>query len=333
MEKLRLVASSPFKSFRLRSHAMVLLISCTINAKSTQAQKITAETFTPGEITGIFTNFDTTLVGSMGLMCEGSTGLYGRSFKSNGSGITGEAFGVQGRGVNAYASGLVGFAVYGSATGNSGIGVYGQTTGTFGSGVYGTTLGTFGAGVYGVGQSFGTIGKAFGDNGIGVDSYGKYIGVNGLGGSFDFYASGYNNVDYGTASSRRWKKEIYNIDHPLEKIANLRGVYFTWDEAHGGQHDLGFIAEEVGTVLPEIVAYEENGTDAIGMDYSKLTPLLVEAVNALNQKYESRVLEQAQEIETLKKDLSQLRALLISNKPDSMKLHQFAPLTGSFLIL
>ena len=49
----------------------------------------------------------------------------------------------------------------------------------------------------------------------------------------------------------------------------------------GGQHDVGMIAEEVGEVLPEIVGYEENGRDATGMDYSRLTPLLVEAVKAL----------------------------------------------------
>ena len=61
----------------------------------------------------------------------------------------------------------------------------------------------------------------------------------------------------------------------------MRGVYYDWDEEHGGKHDVGMIAEEVGSVLPEIVQYEENGVDARGMDYSKLTPLLVQAVNEL----------------------------------------------------
>ena len=41
---------------------------------------------------------------------------------------------------------------------------------------------------------------------------------------------------------------------------------------------MGMIADEVGKVLPEVVSYEENGVDAIGMDYSKVAPLLVEAV-------------------------------------------------------
>jgi hypothetical protein len=46
----------------------------------------------------------------------------------------------------------------------------------------------------------------------------------------------------------------------------MRGVYFDWDESHGGGHDVGMIVEEVRKVLPEIVVYEENGIDANGMD-------------------------------------------------------------------
>ncbi len=55
------------------------------------------------------------------------------------------------------------------------------------------------------------------------------------------------------------------------------------------------IAEEVGKVLPEIVVYEANGVDANGMDYSKITPLLLEAIKA-----------QQKEIELLKARLEKL---------------------------
>jgi hypothetical protein len=74
---------------------------------------------------------------------------------------------------------------------------------------------------------------------------------------------------------------------------NLRGVYFNWDAEHGGGHDIGMVAEEVGMVLPEIVGYEENGIDAAGMDYSKLTPLLVEAVKALKTEVDQLQKENA----------------------------------------
>ena len=34
------------------------------------------------------------------------------------------------------------------------------------------------------------------------------------------------------------------------------------------KNQIGFIAEEVGEVLPEIVQFEKNGIQASGMDYS-----------------------------------------------------------------
>jgi hypothetical protein len=108
--------------------------------------------------------------------------------------------------------------------------------------------------------------------------------VEGYGGFDDFLASG-PGIDYASLSSRRWKTDIRNIDEPLKKLLRLRGVYFTWDQDHGSTHDIGFIAEEVGRVLPEVVDYEENGQDAIGMDYSKVTPLLVEAFNTFYRDY------------------------------------------------
>jgi hypothetical protein len=93
---------------------------------------------------------------------------------------------------------------------------------------------------------------------------------------------------------------------------NLRGVYFNWDAEHGGQHDVGMIAEEVGQVLPEIVEYEENGIDATGMDYSKLTPLLVEAVKALKT-----------EVDQMRKENAELRDRLATLETTAAKPMRF----------
>ena len=162
--------------------------------------------------------------------------------------------------------------IYGETTETIGFGVFGMASNIGVASTYGgyfVSKGYFGRGVYGVG--LGTNGQ----------------GVVGGGAAYDFYAIG-SGVDYGASSSIRWKTNIVEIDNPLDKLAKLRGVYFDWDEEHGGQHDVGCIAEEVGKVLPEIVVYEENGIDADGMDYSKLTPLLVEAVKELRQIVEAQ---------------------------------------------
>jgi hypothetical protein len=79
-----------------------------------------------------------------------------------------------------------------------------------------------------------------------------------------------------TYSSQRWKTNVRTIDHAMDKVAQLRGVYFDWQGQ--SKHDIGLIAEEVGRVVPEVVDYEANGTDATALAYDRLVALLVEAV-------------------------------------------------------
>lgn len=184
--------------------------------------------------------------------------------------------------------GGAGVAIYGKSTSN--FGIYGISPSHHHAGVYGES--DEGSGVWGLhtNSTYSASGVLGQNTGLGSGVYGLSTnghGVVGNGGSskYDFYATGPGG-DYGAASSIRWKNNIIEIDNPLEKLAGLRGVYFNWDEEHGGGHDVGCIAEEVGKVLPEIVVYEENGIDADGMDYSKLTPLLIEAIKALQKRVE-----------------------------------------------
>ncbi len=143
-----------------------------------------------------------------------------------------------------------------------------------------------GSGVKGSGSSSGLWGYSL--NGT---------GVYGTGGSYDFYATGAG-TDYGTGSSIRWKRDLRPIDNALNKVLSLRGLYYTWDESHGGQHGMGMIAEEVGKYVPEIVGWDPDAPGyATGMDYGHLTPVLVEAIK-----------EQQKEIDSLKQEIEQLKA-------------------------
>lgn len=71
----------------------------------------------------------------------------------------------------------------------------------------------------------------------------------------------------------------------MDKVRQLRGVSFDWTES--GSHDIGMIAEEVGRVIPEIVDYEANGTDAKSLAYDRLVALLVEAL----KEQDARIVE------------------------------------------
>ena len=75
-------------------------------------------------------------------------------------------------------------------------------------------------------------------------------------------------------SSRRYKANVADLDGGLAAVARLRGVSFDWKAT--GKHDIGFIAEEVAAVVPEVVAFDDHG--AQGVDYARLTTLLVEAI-------------------------------------------------------
>ncbi|MBN1213746.1 MAG: tail fiber domain-containing protein [candidate division Zixibacteria bacterium] len=83
-------------------------------------------------------------------------------------------------------------------------------------------------------------------------------------------------------SDQRWKKNIAPLDNALGSVRQLRGVSYEWrqdefsDMNFPGGRQLGFIAQEVEAVVPEVVHTAEDGYKSI--DYAKLIALLTEAV-------------------------------------------------------
>jgi hypothetical protein len=140
--------------------------------------------------------------------------------------------------------------------------------------------------------------NSHGVDGVSTSSYGVY----GYSGSdWDFYAGG--DTHYGSASSIRWKNNIKPINNALEKVIKLRGVYFNWDKEHGGKYDMGMVAEEVGEVVPEVVSYEKDSEYATGMDYGKLTSILIEAIKEQQKQIE----DFKDQIEDLRKQINEIR--------------------------
>jgi plastocyanin len=80
------------------------------------------------------------------------------------------------------------------------------------------------------------------------------------------------------ASDEKLKTNINNIENALEKVLSLRGVEFNYIE-HGGK-SIGFIAQEVEKVIPELVF----GDDPKSVAYQNFVAILVEAIKELNQK-------------------------------------------------
>jgi hypothetical protein len=79
-----------------------------------------------------------------------------------------------------------------------------------------------------------------------------------------------------TYSDESLKTDVTSMENTaLDTIMSLNGVEFTWK--NNGERDFGFIAQEVAAVLPKAVHTNEGVS---GVDYSRLTSVLVEAVKA-----------------------------------------------------
>ena len=109
-----------------------------------------------------------------------------------------------------------------------------------------------------------------------------------------------------TYSSIRYKENVATIPNALSKVLQLRGVEFDWKKANGGTHDIGFIAEELGKVLPEVVTYEKDGIYVQSVNYSAVIPVLTEAL----KEQHTTITTQQTEIRSLNERLAKLEAAI-----------------------
>ena len=93
---------------------------------------------------------------------------------------------------------------------------------------------------------------------------------------------------YGTlvcSSDSRLKYNINNISYGLDAISKLRAIDFNWiNESANNPKNLGFIAQEVEQIIPELVSVDVDGYkqfNSIG-----LIPVLTKSIQELNTKIE-----------------------------------------------
>ena len=91
--------------------------------------------------------------------------------------------------------------------------------------------------------------------------------------------------NFTTTSDARAKTNIVPIEAAMEKINQLEPVYYDWIDRPNlrpGHQEIGFIAQAVNEVLPNIVGIRDDGRMAVG--YDRLTAVLAGAVKELNSR-------------------------------------------------
>ncbi|WP_421896539.1 tail fiber domain-containing protein [Marinoscillum sp.] len=122
-------------------------------------------------------------------------------------------------------------------------------------------------------------------------------------------------------SDQRLKENIRNQVNALEKVKSLRGVTFEWKNDDQNEQHIGFIAQEVEEVYPEMVNTKADGYKAV--NYAVLVSSLVEAIKELDKKVSLLTDENAKmkaelsasvnqsEMELLKSEIASIREILM----------------------
>ena len=129
----------------------------------------------------------------------------------------------------------------------------------------------------GGGNSYQTIGHksgtASGDYYIGFYYAGSAIG--------SITQSGTTAVLYNTTSDQRLKTNVVNA--PSGNIDGIKVRSFDWI-ADGSHQEYGMVAQELVTVAPYAVHQPTNPDEMMGVDYSKLVPMMIKEIQDLKQR-------------------------------------------------
>jgi hypothetical protein len=111
--------------------------------------------------------------------------------------------------------------------------------------------------------------------------------------------NGTTGVLYNITSDQRLKENIADAPGALDSVNAIKVRSFDW-KADGSHVDYGYIAQELLEVVPEAVSAPADPEEMMGVDFGKLTPRLVKAVQELS----SQVSDLKAELNELKKRIN-----------------------------
>ena len=90
-------------------------------------------------------------------------------------------------------------------------------------------------------------------------------------------------TSYNTSSDQRLKDNIADADDAGSKIDAIQVRKYDW-KADGEHQKYGMIAQELQAVAPEAVSGDADSEEMMGVDYSKLVPMLIKEIQSLRNR-------------------------------------------------
>jgi len=94
---------------------------------------------------------------------------------------------------------------------------------------------------------------------------------------------GASSTAFNTSSDQRLKENIADADDAGSKVDAIQVRQFDWI-ADGSHQDYGMVAQELQSVAPEAVTGDGDSDEIMGVDYSKLVPMLVKEIQSLRAR-------------------------------------------------
>jgi hypothetical protein len=94
---------------------------------------------------------------------------------------------------------------------------------------------------------------------------------------------GSTTTSYNTSSDQRLKENIVDAPSASDDIDAIQVRSFDW-KADGSHQKYGMVAQELQTVAPEAVSEGATEDDMMGVDYSKLVPMMLKEIQSLRAR-------------------------------------------------
>jgi Chaperone of endosialidase len=160
---------------------------------------------------------------------------------------------------------------------------------------------------------------------------GQFV-VRASGGS-TFYSSSNNTAgvqllpgqsSWSTPSDARLKENLHDLGYGLTSVLAMKPLVYNYKGSPARQKTLGFTAQEMQKIVPEVVDVPKNPNAMMGIRYSELIPVLAKAIQELKQEKDAKEADLENENAALKGQEEKDQAEIASLKAANQKLSTMA---------